>query len=625
MNQLNIGPMFFGPSSGRSVGASGNASRTFLLAFLALQAFPFPGMALPERLILGLDGVAYRDMKALQAGFTVTNAWGKRSQRQAFTAAEGYFPASRLVSTFPSTSDVAWTDIFGDRPLPGYQRTYFSAAANSQIVINGITTTMEHEAQMQWELEDNVIRTMGYVYPVHTYYYETREMINDFWNDTDNHGNYYVYIRATDDAQHLDRDIFAMLCLLDKQIQELRVRYRAHEGRDLQVLILSDHGHNHATSFKRVQVRALLNNAGYHITESLKQPKDVVLPTTGIESWVEIHNALAESETLVQLLSQLEGADLVTGRDPSQSNRFIVMNSHGERADIDWNPAKDTYRYSTTKGDPLAYRPVIEALTRKKMLDADGFASSDAWMVATLTNRYPLALERIVRGLTRVTLNPATILISLKNDYVHCGWLIQKGADLSTFSSTHGALDNLNSDGIVLSNFAPTQDTSSDRVAGQFDDFPGLHNFRAIQNGAELVTKSEQALTRIAHEPFDRNYKFLPDNEVFLRVWSPQFARQDLNAPVETMIEKIQHFSNTQNPHQNTRPQVALGRHLTFDQPISFPDKCAYERVYALPADLILKPHAEYRISGWIRDRNKSISLFECNFFTDRQGKPAAY
>ena len=115
---------------------------------------------------------------------------------------------------------------------------------------------------------------------------------------------------------------------------------------------------------------------------------------------------------------------------------------------------------------PLNYQPVIETLARKQLLDADGFATADAWMAATLTNHYPLALERIVRGLTRVTLNPATILISLSNGYVHCGFLMQKGADLSTFSSTHGALDNLNSDGIVLSNFTPTRDTSSDRVAG---------------------------------------------------------------------------------------------------------------------------------------------------------------
>ena len=617
--------MFSGPSSGTAVRPAGKTSRLVGLVFLALLVFPFRAEALPARLILGLDGIAYRDMRALQAGVTYTNFWGKRLHRQAFTAEEGYFAASRLVSTFPSTSDVAWTDIFGDRPLPGYQRTYFSAAANSQIVINGITTTMEHEAQMQWELENNMLRTMGYVYPVHTYYAETREMIKGFWDDKDNQGNFYVYIRTTDDAQHLDRDIFSMLSRLDKQIQELRARYLAQEGHDLQVLILSDHGQNHAADAKRVEVRALLKKSGYQITKSLKNPKDVVLPTTGIESWVEIHNALPETETLMQLLTQLEGADLVTGQDPNHTNRFLVMKSPGERADIEWNPAKNKYRYAAEQGDPLNYQPVVETLARQKLLDTDGFAAADAWMAATLTNRYPLALERIARGLTRVTLNPGTILISLSNDYVHSGWLLIKGADLSTFSSTHGGLDNLNSDGMLVSNFAPTKDTASNRVAEQFKDFPGLLNFRAAQNGAEWVTQHEQALTRIAHESFDRDYKLLPDDGVFLRVWSPLFTRLDLGAPVETLIEKTQHFSDNQNPRRNTRPATRLGRHLTFNQPIAFPGKCAYERVYALPSDLTLKPQAEYRISGWVRDRRKSVSLFEFNFYSDAQGRPATY
>jgi hypothetical protein len=617
--------MFFGPSFGRSVRLNQNASRSVLLVLLVLLALPSTSIALPRRLVLGLDGIAYRDMQALQEGVTGTNIFGKQFRRQAFSSSEGYFPVSRLVSTFPSTSDVAWTDIFGDRPLPGYQRTYFSVAANSQIAINGITTTMEHEAQMNWELENNFLRTVGYVYPVHTYEYEIHEMIKGFWNATDDDGSFYVYIRATDDAQHLDRDVFAMLGLLDKQIQELRARYRAQEGRDLQILILSDHGHNHADSVKRVQVVAFLKKAGYRITESLKNPKDVVLPTTGIESWVEIHNSPAETETLMQRLTRLKGAEIVSGRDPNQPNRFMVMESKGGRAFIDWNPAKNAYRYSTEQGDPLDYRPVAEALARRKLLDAEGFATADTWMPATMTNRYPLALERIVHGLTRVTLNPATILISLENDYVHCGWLIQKGADLSTFSSTHGSLDNLNSDGIVLSNFTPTRDTSSDRAAGLFDDFPGLRNFRAEESGAELVARNEQALIRIAHEPFDRDYTLLPDNEVFLRVWSPRFSHLDLQTPIEAIVEKVRHFSNAQNPRGVFKPAPALGRHLTFNRPISFPDKCAYERIYALPPDLILKPQTEYRMSGWIRDQNKSISLFEFTFYTDTRGRPAAY
>ena len=96
------------------------------------------GAAFPKRLILAVDGIAYSDMKALQRGVNYTDSRGRQIHRQAFN--HGYCPVSRMISTFPSTSDVAWTEIFGDRPLPGYQRTYYSAAANSQIAINGVTT-----------------------------------------------------------------------------------------------------------------------------------------------------------------------------------------------------------------------------------------------------------------------------------------------------------------------------------------------------------------------------------------------------------------------------------------------------------------------------------------------------
>ena len=96
----------------------------------------------------------------------------------------------------------------------------------------------------------------------------------------------------------------------------MRARYEAQEGRDLQILILSDHGHNHADTFKRVEIRPFLEKAGYRIAESIQNSNDVVLPTTGIEDWVEIHNAPAATETLVPLLTRLEGVDLVTGRDP---------------------------------------------------------------------------------------------------------------------------------------------------------------------------------------------------------------------------------------------------------------------------------------------------------------------
>ena len=638
--------MIFGPSFGGLGRLSRNVSRSVLLLSLVIQALPSTSIAaLPKRLIIALDGISYRDMKALQAGVTYKDTHGFQFHRQGFH--QGYFPVSRMISTFPSTSDVAWTDIFGDRPLPGYQRTYFSDAANLEISVNGITTSMEHERQMHWEVENGFLRTLGYVYPSHMYQYEVHELVKNFLNATDKGDNFYAYVRTPDDAQHLSRDTFAMLCALDEKLQKLRALYQAREGHELEILILSDHGNNHAGVGQRIEIRTFLKNAGYRITNSIVNPKDVVLPTVGIESWVEIHNSPAETERLMQLLPQLKGVDVLTARFPGQTNRFIVMNSKGERAIIEWNPVKNSFRYSTERGDPINYLPVVEALSRKNRLDADGFATADDWMAETLTHRYPLALERIVQGHTRVTLNPATILISLNNHYVHSGWLVKKGSELVTFGGTHGALDDLNSDGMLLSSFAPTKDTSSSRVAGLYDCFPGLRNFRAEENGAEWITGKEQALTRIARVPLDWDRQMLPDDEIFLRIWTPSFAHLDLQVPIELTVKKAGQFSSAQirrgNPQPNNAsepyeavligkhgqgdPQLidASDRHFTLNLPISFPDRCAYERVYALPADLVLEPQKEYWISGQFRDQKKDTRIFEFTFRTNSHGLPVAY
>ncbi|HTX21851.1 MAG TPA: hypothetical protein VMD27_08355 [Candidatus Aquilonibacter sp.] len=587
-----------------------------------LQIFPCFSQALPSRLVIGLDGIAYRDMKALQAGVTYTNVWGNVLYRQAFSLKEGYFPVSRMISTFPSTSDVAWTDIYGNRPLPGYQRTYFSVAGNSEIFQNGVTTTVEHEWQMDWQVQSGFIRSAGYIYSAHTFDYETHEMIKNFWDTKNTNADYYTYIRASDDAQHLDRDIFSLLCLLDEQLQNLRARYKTQTGHDLQILILSDHGHNHAGPGQRVKVQSFLENAGYNITQSIVNSNDVVVPVAGIEDWVEIHNAPWATEKLAEQLTHLKGVDVLAAR--LQTNHFLVLNSKGGRAVIEWNPAKNSFRYSAENGDPLDYLPVVKSLAQKKLLDADGFATAEAWMNATMTNHYPLALERIARGLTRVTLNPATILVSLNNQYVNAGWLVKAGSRLEDYGSTHGALDDINSDGILLSNFKPTHDTSSDRVALQFHDFPGLRNYRAQQDGAEWVTKNEQSLTRIPRDPFDRDYKMLPTNDVFLRVWSPQLISLDTNAPLEVSIAKIPRFAAAQVQHAAEDPPDPPGLHFTFENSIPLSGQSAYERIYACPPDLNLEPQTEYQISIWIHAPEKHF-LFDFTFYTDARGRPAAF
>lgn len=570
-----------------------------------------------------MDGISYRDLKALQAGVLDTNFWGV-VRRRAFGTNEGFFPVSRMISTFPSTSDVAWTDIFGNRPLPGYQRTYYSVAANSEISVNGLTTTMEHERQMQWQSQSDLTRSMGYIYSVHVYDLELHEMLNSFWAATGTNANFYAYIRSSDDAQHMDRDVFSLLCTLDGKLREVRARYRTLEGRDLQILIISDHGHNHAGRGQRVPIRHFLEQAGYRVARSIQRSNDVVLPTSGIEDWIEIHNAPSQTERLAEALIHLKGADVVVARVGPR--RFLILNSRDERAMIDWNPDANKFRYAALQGDPLGYGPVERDLARRGELDAHGFATADDWMNATMTNHYPLALQRIVRGLTCVTLNPATILVSLRNGYVHAATLINDGSRLMPCGSTHGALDDINSDGIVLSNFEPTHDTSSDRLARCFGDFPGVRNFRAVENGGEWVCRSAQARTRIKRDPFDWNYKLLPGNQIFLRVWSPDLARAGRDDPLDVSIEKLSGPKTDTGPDPvSLQPEVLHESHYRFGPPLSFPRRAAYERIYPCPANLWLEPSSIYQIIGWVKNGGNDTARFNFFFHTDPGGKPVAF
>jgi hypothetical protein len=160
------------------------------------------------------------------------------------------------------------------------------------------------------------------------------------------------------------------------------------------------------------------------------------------------------------------------------------MDSNGELARIESNPERNSFKYEMEAGDPLNYRPIVEALAHNQQLDAYGFATADAWMTATLTHHYPVALERIVRGHTKLALNPASILISLDNAHVHSGWLLKRGIGLVRSGGTHGALDDINSTGVLLSNFAPTKDTSTSRAAALFDGFKGRPNCHQDGNNA---------------------------------------------------------------------------------------------------------------------------------------------
>jgi len=164
----------------------------------------------------------------------------------------------------------------------------------------------------------------------------------------------------------------------------------------------------------------------------------------------------------------------------------------------------------------------------------------------------------------------------------------------------------------------------TDQVAGFFDNFPGLRNYRDQENGAEWVTRNEQARTRIQRDPLDWSYKSLPNNEILLRVWSPELAEPGASVSLNAAIEKVSGDADPPTGGENLQPTLAHEIRVTFNKPLGL-THCPYERVYACPTDLGLEPHAEYQISGWVRGADKDAARFNFVFRTDEQGRPAAY
>ena len=173
-----------------------------------------------------------------------------------------------------------------------------------------------------------------------------------------------------------------------------------------------------------------------------------------------------------------------------------------------------------------------------------------------------------------------------------------KGSQFVRFGDTHGALDDINSTGMIVSNFAPTHDTSTSRVAALYDGFKGLREYRARENGAEWLCPQSQVLAAIDRSPVDAGCRTLPNDGVFLRIWSPIFDGLGSDAPVEVTIKRTPRFSGAQVRRTDPPPNGASGQRVTLTRPLEFSAGSACERVYALPSNLVLAPEEEYRIAG---------------------------
>jgi Type I phosphodiesterase / nucleotide pyrophosphatase len=450
-----------------------------LLVFpLALACVPLrrsPPLVPPvaNRLVLALDGVDYRDIvdaraKGLFAGFR---------------------EPSRLISTFPSISDVAWHDIMGVQPPPGYQRVYYSARQNAVVgELFDAITPIEYEHRMDLAFGTKFHHLGAYLISNSVARKEVDVDVKEFLK-RGGRPTIYAYNVGPDALQHTRGDLEKYLAHLDQKLAALQRTYRARTGRDLEILILSDHGHNRAMSAGFLPVVEALAAQGFHTARTLNEPTDVAFSVDGVTTGFGVFAQPDSVARVAELLAALDGVAVVTWRD--SAGRYQVR-SDSALAEVTTRGRGDSavYRYHMLRGDPLRYAAVLTRMQHDREVSPDGYAAAATWLRYTAAEPFPAAPPRIVRGHTDITLNPAPILVSL-DDKMRVGLgAVSVANRMRPLGGTHGALSATNSLGVLMANFADTRDDLTSSVRQQFGGFNDLHDPAMYKSSLRLSTSA---------------------------------------------------------------------------------------------------------------------------------------
>jgi hypothetical protein len=436
-----------------------------------------------RRIVLALDGIDYRDIMDARE--------------------RGLFPSfhtpSRLISTFPSISDIAWHEILGVQPPRGYQRIYYS---NAQQVVVGETLDaikpIEFEDRMDMAFGAKFHHLGAYLISNTVARREVDVDVRDFFKVT-GRSTVYVYNVGPDALQHTRGDLEGYLRHLDARLQELEREYLRRTGTALEIVLLSDHGHNKAPGAKFVAIEKTLKASGFRIADELRSPRDVAFSVDGVTTGFGVFCAPDAIPVVATSLAAMDGVEMVSAQR-SDTTFDVLQGALRGRIDVRHSREGDRYRYVPLDGDPLRFAPVMARMTAEGAMDADGFADTDSWRRYTAATEFPIAVVRIVRGHTAVTLNPAPILVSILVTHRIGLGLASVTDRLISLGGTHGSLSIASSLGVLMTNFADTHDDLTATVREQLHGFDDLGDVKYNESGGRLT--SDWLLAHDARGPF---------------------------------------------------------------------------------------------------------------------------
>ena len=392
---------------------------------LGFEANP-KGLAAIPKLTLCLDGVPYSSMVKL---------WDQGHFRE-------FSRPIRLISAFPSVSDVALTEALRTDKVPGYENLYYDRKTNR--IAGGATSTLSKTGMPYLEAldydEPGIFKGLAYLIPVRTFRADLGRFLKHYGKS--NLKAYKAHICSTDSICHLMSPSRFEQYLLEVD-DLLRAIYLQRKGK-LDILVFSDHGNSHLPH-RRLDIDRFLANYGFKVESSLKDSRSVVIPAFGLVGAMPVYTYPDNTVRLARTFKHCKGVDFSAYLD---GKAVHVVSARGTAVILSQESGR-RLKYQARSGDPLRLEKIQQSLSRQGQLDAQGFATRQVWFQATAQHEYPDAVNALFAGLSNHVINRANLLVSFEDGYYYGSrffdWLV-------TMKATHGNLRRPSMTGFVMRN-----------------------------------------------------------------------------------------------------------------------------------------------------------------------------
>src|SRR5215472_6273880 len=305
----------------------------------------------PRRLLLCLDGVPHQLIETAKA-------------RGLF---DSFHSPSRLLSPFPTLTNVGLSAMLGATPPPGYEGLYFDREARE--LRGGIRKYIGRRTPDK--MPSSYMKELDYQEPLHFEFliYVATDKIwradmqrfRERFAATAGTRDFFGFLKATDGLLHIrgPERLLTALESLDQILKEIQ----SYCGEETEIILFSDHGMNLQRN-RRSHLQNELKRRGFVLGPNLPGTgrSAIAIPAFGLCGYAALYCADEESAPAVaEAIDALEGVDFSVRRDMDDT---VIVEGPGGRARIERrsNASGVSYRYHSESGDPLQLNSVREQM-----------------------------------------------------------------------------------------------------------------------------------------------------------------------------------------------------------------------------------------------------------------------